>query len=71
MRAARSCCSFVAVAVEEGNATIMVAGGLPKIMGTNEDATDDGTPAEVVRLKIDEVSSSGPEGALSEVVGVV
>ena len=68
MRAARSCCS---VAVEEGDATFVVAGGLPKMMGTIKEATDDGTPAEVVRLKIDEVRSSGPGGALSEVVGVV
>ena len=39
--------------------------------GANEDGTDHGTPAEVIRLKIDDVGSSGPGNVVNEGAGVV
>ena len=49
----------------------VVSGGLPTIMGIIEDATDDGTPAEVNTLTMDELSSSYFGRVVSEEVGVV
>lgn len=49
----------------------MVSGGLPIMMGPNDDATTDGTPAEVITLTMDEVSSSGPDDVVDEKTGVV
>lgn len=49
----------------------MVSGGLPTMMGTNDDATTDETPAEVITLTMDEVSSSGPNDVSGESAGVV
>lgn len=40
------------------------------MMGANEDATDDGTPAEVNTPTMDEVSSSGPGKVEGEKAGV-
>ena len=40
-------------------------------IGTNEDATDGGTPAEVITLTMDDVSSSGPGNVVDEGAGVV
>ena len=40
-------------------------------IGANEDATDDGTPAEVITLTMDDVSSSGPNNVVNEGVGAV
>lgn len=39
-------------------------------MGANEDATDEGTPAEVNTPTMDELSSSDPGKVVSEKVGV-
>lgn len=49
----------------------MVSGGLPTMMGANDDATTDGTPAEVITLMMDEVSSSGPDDVVGDKTGVV
>ena len=40
------------------------------MVGTNEDATEDGTPPEVNASTIDEVSSSGPNKEVVEVAGL-
>ena len=40
-------------------------------IGANEDATDDGTPAEVIILTMDDVSSSDPGNVVNEGAGVV
>lgn len=69
-RAAFSCCCSVSVAVEEADGMPVVSGGLPTMMGANEDATDDGTPAEVNTPMMDEVSSSGPGKVVGEKAGV-
>lgn len=68
--AACSCCCSVSVAVEEADGIPVVSGGLPMMMGANEDATDDGTPAEVNTPTMDEVSSSGPGKVEGEKAGV-
>lgn len=39
------------------------------MMGANEDATGDGTPAEVSTPTMDELSSSGPGNVVSEKAG--
>ncbi|CAD6591931.1 MAG: hypothetical protein ASARMPRED_005871 [Alectoria sarmentosa] len=44
----------------EADGISVVSGGLPTIMGANEDATDEGTPAEVNTPTMDELSSSEP-----------
>lgn len=49
----------------------MVSGGLPTMMGANDDATTDGTPAEVITLTMDGVSSSVPDDVVGEKAGVV
>ena len=69
--AARSCCRSVSVVVEETDDTPVVSGGLPTMMGANEDATDDGTPAEVSTPTIDGLSSSGPGKVVREKSAVV
>ena len=48
---------------------LAVSGGLPKMMDANEDATVDGTAAEVKTSTIDEVSSLGPGKVVSEKTG--
>lgn len=68
--AACSCCCSVSVAVEEADGIPVVSGGLPTMTGANEDATDDGTPAEVNTPTMDEVSSSGPGKIDGEKAGV-
>ena len=69
IRAACSCCCVV-VPVVVGDIDI-VSGGLPKMMGANEDATDDGTPAEAITLTMDELNPSDPGKAVNENDGVV
>lgn len=65
------CCSVsVCVAVEEADATPVVSGGLPTMIGANEDAIDDGTPADVNTATIDDVSSSGAGTLVCEKGGV-
>ena len=49
----------------------IVSGGLPITIGANEDATDDGTPTEVITLTMDDVSSSDPGNVVIEGAGVV
>lgn len=68
--AACSCCCSVSVAVEEADGIPVVSGGLPTMTGANEDATDDGTPAEVNTPTMNEVSSSGPGKIDGEKAGV-
>lgn len=48
----------------------MVSGGLPTIMGIIEDATDDGTAAEVDTLTMDDLTFSELRVVIEE-VGVV
>lgn len=68
--AARSCCCSFSVAVEEADRIPVVSGGLPTMTGANEDATDDGTPAEVNTPTMDELSSSGPGKVVIEKTGI-
>lgn len=68
--AACSCCCSVSVAVEEADGIPMVSGGLPMMMGANEDATDDGTPPEVNTPTMDELSSWDSGKVVSEETGV-
>lgn len=70
MAACACCCCSVSVAVGEADGIPMVSGGLPMMMGANEDATDDGTPAEVNTPTTDVLSSSGPGEAVGENAGV-
>ena len=41
------------------------------MMGANEDATDDGTPAEVITVTMDALNPSDPGKAVNENDGVV
>ena len=41
------------------------------MMGANEEATDDGTPAETITVTVGEISVSGPGNVGSEMAGVV
>ena len=66
--AACSCCCIVPVAVRVGST---VSGGLPTTIGANEDTTDDGTPAEVMTLTMDEVSPSSLGEVVNEKARVV
>lgn len=68
--AACSCCCCVCVAVEEADGIPVVSEGLPTMMGANEDAIDDWTPAEVNTPTMDELSSSGPGKVAGEMAGV-
>lgn len=70
MAACACCCCSVSVAVEEADGITVVSGGLPMMMGANEDATDDGTPAEVNTPTTDVLSSSGPGKVVGEEAGV-
>ena len=68
--AACSCCCSVSVAAEEADGIPVISGGIPTMMGASEDATDDGTPAEVNAPTMDEPSSSGLDKVVREKAGV-
>lgn len=61
----------MSAAVEEGDGIPFVSGGLPTTIGANEDAIDDGMPAEVITPMTDELSSSGPGRVVSEKAVVI
>ena len=70
IRAACSCCCVVVVPVVVADIDI-VSGGLPKMIVADEDATDDGTPAEVITLTMDELNPSDTGKGAHENAGVV